>query len=338
MIKRKGSSSEVVRVEKVADDPTPAGRVKLPIKIHGGKYYLAPKLVAMFPRHLHYVEPCFGGGAPLLARDPMDERLWWPKTTGVSEVVNDLSMDLTNFWKVLQGGKSFAAFSRLCQATPFSEVEWDEASCELIEHPTPDENVSSAVVRAWRFFVVARQSLAGRMNGFTGVTKTRTRSGMNNETSAWVGSVEGLPAVHARLMRVLILNARPAVEVIRKHDQKATFFYLDPPYLTTTRSAPAVYQHEMSPEDHRHLLATLGGKKAASVLWVDDAIPEKYRKAKAIQGRFMLSGYHSPMYQAAAEACGWHVREFQVANNAAGGAAKRTMTEVVWMNYNPGKS
>lgn len=33
-----------------------------PIKWHGGKHYLAPKIVALMPRHLHYVEPFGGGG------------------------------------------------------------------------------------------------------------------------------------------------------------------------------------------------------------------------------------------------------------------------------------
>ena len=50
--------------------------MKLPLKWHGGKYYLAAKIVALMPPHLHYVEPFFGGGAVLLDRDPEDESLW----------------------------------------------------------------------------------------------------------------------------------------------------------------------------------------------------------------------------------------------------------------------
>jgi hypothetical protein len=108
----------------------------------------------------------------------------------------------------------------------------------------------------------------------------------------------------------------------------------DPPYLIDTRAAKDVYQHEMTATDHRDLLVTLGGKKAAAVVKLDGGSPpDWYKTAKPIQGKFLLSGYHSPMYDAVAEACGWHVKEFQLPNNAAGGKSKRVMTEVVWANY-----
>ena len=41
--------------------------MNLPLKWHGGKYYLASKIVQLMPPHLHYVEPFFGGGAVLFA-------------------------------------------------------------------------------------------------------------------------------------------------------------------------------------------------------------------------------------------------------------------------------
>src|SRR5262245_48010301 len=79
--------------------PPSTGR---PIKRHGGKSYLAKRIVDLMPPRaqnpnapadddpswLHYVEPFFGGGAVLLALDP----------EGISEVANDLDGELTNFW------------------------------------------------------------------------------------------------------------------------------------------------------------------------------------------------------------------------------------------------
>src|SRR5262245_593291 len=71
--------------------------VEPPLKWHGGKHYLAERIVAMMSPHLHYVEPFFGSGQVLFRRDPYDRRLWWKGKTsdgrqpaGVSEVVNDL--------------------------------------------------------------------------------------------------------------------------------------------------------------------------------------------------------------------------------------------------------
>src|SRR5829696_2917494 len=98
--------------------PKKHARIGLPLKWHGGKYYLAPKIVALMPPHLHYVEPFAGGLSVLLARDPADPRLWAGATggtRGVSEVVNDLNHELTNFWACLRDPPLFAEmYRRLC--------------------------------------------------------------------------------------------------------------------------------------------------------------------------------------------------------------------------------
>jgi DNA adenine methylase len=133
------------------------------------------------PPHTHYVEPYFGGGGVLLKSNP----------EGVSEVVNDIYGDLTNFWRTLQGDESFARFCRIIEATPFSEQEWEDSGVGLGD-PDP-------VRRAVAFFCRCRQSLAGRMKAFTAISSGRTRRGMNAEASAWLTAVEGLPAVHTRL-------------------------------------------------------------------------------------------------------------------------------------------
>src|SRR5262245_43932807 len=75
-------------------------RVPAPLKWHGGKWYLAPKIVELMPSHVHYVEPFAGGLSVLLAKDP----------DGISEVVNDIDGQLSNFWRVLQGEEAFERF------------------------------------------------------------------------------------------------------------------------------------------------------------------------------------------------------------------------------------
>jgi DNA adenine methylase len=261
-----------------------------PLKWHGGKHYLAGRIVGLMPPHLHYVEPFAGGLAVLLAKDP----------EGVSEVANDRNAELTNFWHVLQGEDTFPRFQRVVEAVPFSEVEWREAG-EQLGDPDP-------VTRAVAFFVRCRQSLAGRMDGFAPLSRRRTRRGRNEQASAWQSAVEGLPAVHARLWRVAILD-RPAVEVIRQQDGPGTLFYCDPPYLPGTRAAPEVYGHEMTEADHRELLDVL----------------------RQCQGKVMLSGYASALYDAAL--AGWTRHAFDLPNNAAGGKAKDRETEALWCNF-----
>src|SRR5437870_9631711 len=101
--------------------------MKLPLKWHGGKYYLAGKIVGLMPPHLHYVEPFFGGGAVLFARDPDQASLWLPPHKGVSEIVNDLNGKLINFWRVIQNVETFDEFRRRVEAIPMARVEWEQA-------------------------------------------------------------------------------------------------------------------------------------------------------------------------------------------------------------------
>lgn len=269
-----------------------AGGLTPPLKWHGGKQYLAARIVALMPPHIHYVEPYFGGGAVLLAKEP----------DGVSEVVNDVNRELTNFWRVLQIDGYFDDFTRLVEATPFSEVEFDEAVrwTEL--------GGGNEVSRAWRFFIRCRQSLAGRMKDFAPLSRTRTRRGMNEQASAWLNAIEGLSAVHARLKRVAILCG-PAIKAIEGQDGQDTLHYCDPPYVPASRSSPKVYEHEMTIEDHAELIATL----------------------QACKGKVLLSGYANPSYDN--WLADWNRHDFGLPNNSAGGKVKKRMIESIWCNF-----
>ncbi len=268
-----------------------------PLKWHGGKHYLASRIIALMPKHTHYVEPFAGGLSVLLAKGP----------EGVSEVVNDLNGQLTNFWDVIRLPELFERFQRMAQATPFSELEWQRGG-EFQEHFLP---TCYPVESALAFFVRCRQSLAGRMEPFAPLSRTRTRSGMNEQVSAWLTAVEGLPAVHARLKRVVILN-RNALDVIRGQDGPQTLFYLDPPYLHETRKTTREYgDHEMTAEQHNDLCTVI----------------------RKCEGKVMLSGYPSELYRFQLESQGWHRHDFEIANNASGAKEKRRMTECVWCNF-----
>jgi DNA adenine methylase len=52
---------------------------------------------------------------------------------------------------------------------------------------------------------------------------------------------------------------------------------------------------------------------------------------KDCKGKVMLSGYASQLYEDAL--AGWARHEFDLPNNAAGGASKARMTECVWCNF-----
>lgn len=267
------------------------GKLTQPLKWHGGKHYLAKSIVELMPPHVHYVEPYFGGGSVLLQKDP----------AGISEVVNDCNLELTNFWKVLQSPGQFAKFIRVIEVAPFSQQEWRDAS-EVRSTNLPDAD------RAVAFFVRCRQSRAGKFDCFATLSKNRTRRAMNEQVSAWMTAVDGLPAVAARLKRVVIFNDN-ALQVIGREDSPNTLFYLDPPYLHDTRVTTSDYEHEMTVEEHRQLLELI----------------------HHLQGKVMLSGYPSELYDRLL--ADWNRVSITIDNKASSAARKPVKTECIWMNF-----
>lgn len=256
---------------------------------------LAKWIIGLMPPHINYVEPFFGGGSVLLHKNP----------EGVSEVVNDLNMELINFWSVLRAEEWFAEFKRCIEATPFSEAMFEAAG-----NQTYAELSAGAVNRAVRFFIRCRQSRQGLQRDFATLSRNRTRGGMNEQVSAWLTAIDGLQDVHERMKRVVILN-RPALEVIRTTDGPETVFYLDPPYLHETRSTTGEYKHEMSAGEHAELLEFMSG----------------------VKGKMLLSGYRSELYDTMADRHNWNRHDFEIANNASGASVKEKKTECVWTNF-----
>lgn len=272
-----------------------------PLKWHGGKSYLADWIISLMPKHLHYVEPYAGGLAVLLAKNPI----------GTSEVVNDLNGDLTNFWHTLQDENKFKEFKRIIDVTPFSKREWEQAYIELIKGLHIETFVRKALIsNAVSFFIKCRQSRAGGFKSFATLSRNRVRRGMNEQVSAWLNCIDGLPDVHERLMRIVILND-DALKVIRQQDGPNTLFYLDPPYVHSTRSPSAIkaYQYEMTDDDHRLMLNT----------------------ALVCVGHVMISGYRNDMYDLQLEQ--WNRHDKLIDNKVASSSTKPLMIESVWCNF-----
>ena len=263
------------------------------LKYHGGKHYIASNIVNCMAPHKHYVEPFFGGGSVLFAK----------KNFFQSEVVNDINWYLTNFWRTLQCPNDFAVFKRVVDAIPFSQTEFTDAQiAEVSSHTTQ-------LQKAIAFFAINRQSRQGLGKDFATLSRNRTRRNMNEQASSWLSAIDGLEVAYNRLRGVVILND-DAVRVINQQDGPNTLFYCDPPYLHETRSSYGEYEYEYTDEQHEHLLLTLA----------------------SIQGKFLLSGYHSTMYDRWASTNGFPCYELEV-NASSSGKSGDTRTECLWRNY-----
>jgi DNA adenine methylase len=116
-------------------------------------------------------------------------------------------------------------------------------------------------------------------------------------------------AVGERLKGVTI-ECRDALHVIRQQDHAEALFYVDPPYLESTRptSNRKQYQFEMSVLDHAALAELL----------------------KSIKGKVILSGYPSPLYDQQFFA-DWNRADCTAQASGQHGRIQRT--EVLWMNF-----
>lgn len=276
-----------------------ATALRPPVKWHGGKHYLARRIIEQFPAHHTYVEP-FGGAASVLLN----------KERSPVEVYNDLDERVTRLFRVLR--EHGEELHRRLRLTPYSEIEFACAADnpigerefvrQLLE-PKPDE-----IELARRDFVRWRLSLGGRGQSFS-YTCHRVRRGMADVVSGYLSAIdEELPRIIERLRSVQIV-CRDAVDVIETWDSADTLIYCDPPYVASTRASPSVYAREMSEEDHRDLAAAL----------------------RACKGQVILSGYPSALYDALYG--DWQQVRFDMPNNAAGGSRKARKEEVLWLNF-----
>lgn len=267
-----------------------------PLRWHGGKNAFSGKLAKWLVRlmdvdHTRFVD-AYCGGLSVLLYKPCE---------GISEFANDTNLELSNFWEVLASTTHFPEFQRRVEATPFSSVAFERAAIK---------NEGDAVGRAVNFFVRCRQSRQGLLRDFATPTG-RERRGMNEQVSSWLSSIEGLEDVHCRLKRVEV-RCQSALSLIDELDSESTLFYLDPPYLHSTRSTTKEYrEHEMTESDHVALLTRL----------------------VSIKGKFVLSGYRSLLYDSAEKAAGWSSHEFRLPNNASSSKTKEVKTEVAWTNF-----
>lgn len=219
--------------------------VSSPVSYFGGKQFLADRLVAAFPKHRHYVEPCGGSLAVLLA-----------KPRSHMETVNDLDGHLMTFWRVLR--ERTDELEKVCALTPHSRAER-----ELAYSISSDLDELEIARRVW---VALTQGRTGSI----------TRTGWRHNTAA---TSTPMPVTLQRYARRLApaaarlygvsLECRPAVEVIESYGHERTsLLYVDPPYITD----PGIrrggeYRVEMrSPKRHVELLDACLSADAAVVI------------------------------------------------------------------------
>ena len=248
------------------------------LRYPGSKQRIAPWIISHMPKHHSYLEPYAGGIAVLLNKEP--SRI---------ETINDLDNDVVNLFRVIREKRE--ELIEQVVYTPYARAEYDASFAG-----------GTDVDRAKNFLIRSGMGFGFRLCEKTGFK----RDIYAREAAYAVRYWNDLPAVIigvAQRLKMVQVENRPAVELIKSFNHSNVLIYADPPYVLSTRSRK-MYQHEMSDQDHIELLEAL----------------------LLHTGPVMLSGYDNDIYNE--YLAGWRKE-----STPARAENSLPRTEVLWMNY-----
>ena len=222
----------------------PASPAAPPAAYLGGKKNLAKRIIARLGAtpHITYVEPFIGMGGIFLRR-PFRAK---------AEVINDISTDVANLFRILQ--RHYVPLMDMLRWQLTSRAEWDRLKAANADTLTDLE-------RAARFLYLQRLAFGGKISGRTfGVTPT---TAARFDVAKLAGTLE---EIHERLSGVVI-ERLPYAELLRRYDRPGTLFYLDPPYWGCESDyGEGVFGRE----DFERLAEALAGLKGRFLLSLND--------------------------------------------------------------------
>lgn len=230
------------------------------LRYHGSKWRLAPWIISHFPPHISYVEPFAGSAAVLLRKQPSP-----------LEVYNDADGAIVTFFRTLRDRPD--ALIRAITLTPYAKAEY-----ELAWQDCDDELETARRVYACAFLSIAGPTATAPAGWRRNKTVPTRPNGSLHHTPA--------PEVFARVdhlwtlahrLRTVLIEQGDAFELMARYDNEHALFYLDPPYVASTRGrqwSAHAYTCELTDDDHRRLA----------------------QLARTLRGFVVLSGYPSPLY------------------------------------------
>ena len=192
------------KLEKVDDKRIMEG-VKPAFGSPGGKFFVAGKLIKLFPEHKKYVEAFIGGGSILFRKN---------KQEGVPEFINDRDEEIAFCFKFMQNLTDE-------QLKSLESKEWTTKETQfvkLLAAHKDDPKQGDPSERFYRIAYLKAASDAGEMRSYDGRAE---------------GDVMKVPS---RLMKLKERLAGVTIEnmdyrdFVKKHSDSEAFTFLDPPY------------------------------------------------------------------------------------------------------------
>lgn len=227
-------------------DSNPSGTIPYP----GSKDHLAEWIIDTMPTHDTYVE-VFGGAAGVLFRKPRSKY----------EIYNDISDDLTQFFKTLRDRPNDLA--EWLQAVPYSRSQYETWVEEFYQGTRPDDPIE----RAGRFFSLRYMQFLGVSNTPNGF-KTRAK---RSPARTFDNAKQRLQTLADRFQQVIIEN-QDYRDIFTKYDDSSVdvLFYADPPYIGSEQH----YSEEFDHQDFVDYLKTIESDWIVSYSSIPDGLEE----------------------------------------------------------------
>ena len=196
----------------------------------GGKARMKREILKRAPPHDTYIEPFFGGGS-----------VFFEKPRVKKEVINDADKELIDFYRACRTpGVSFRKANLRA-----SRKRYDRHSKS--KPKTPQGKVN-------RYLYLSKRGFGGNINGYSPSLAKRKGAGGRQSGIKNIGIDQ-----QKRLRKVKIEN-KDFEKVIKDHDKKSAFIYMDPPYY---KESKGMYKHDdsgASPERVLHAAKRAKGK------------------------------------------------------------------------------
>lgn len=210
--------------------------MRTPITYYGGKQTMLKHILPLIPQHRLYTEAFCGGAAVLFAKHPVE-----------AEVINDLNMDLTNFYWM---AKVYYKELKIEIDKTLHSRDMHAHASHILSYP----QFFTSAQRAWAVWALSKMSFASMLDGsfgydFGGGMPKKLRNAKDEFTEQ----------LCARLEHVTIEN-RDALDVIRTYDNPNAFHFVDPPYVNSDCGHYEGSFNEQNMEDLMKLLEVIQGK------------------------------------------------------------------------------
>lgn len=205
------------------DKPLPTFFIRV-----GGKGKIADYIISKIPPHKTYVEPFVGGGAVYLKK-PLAEK----------NIINDIDKDIISLYKDLKHITKEDLENLKVDKSMLTKSYFEKL---LKSKPTDPKN------RFFRNILVSKLSFGG---------KRTSTAGQTLYIPQFQALKTHLDEYKNKISKTTVLS-QDFRNVIKKYDNKDTFFYLDPPYSQNSKSLG--YIKNLSPEELLSTLKTIKGK------------------------------------------------------------------------------